>query len=301
VADKTGNSFRYLSLYYVQEDSWSTPFAAATEVFDPPYGIDGAHVTTYISRAAEMIMDADEYVYVMGDRDNQLQFKKSEIPGHLTGGPSGAVWSNFPIHYIGQGYFSRARSIELAPNGNMYFVYYVDDISNVIRLAYNTDSSGLLWDTSTVVYDGSLTGTTGVHDPGLDVDPDGEFHVTFVRVSGANNQLCYVYSADGTSWTSPVVIAEMPDAINDDPICFFVFDGLDFLATVWKGGTHIYISFSFDGGQTWADAVQVDSLLPENVQPDFVVTSDGVMHIAWAAKNDTHYDIHFRNAWLEQT
>jgi hypothetical protein len=25
-----------------------------------------------------------------------------------------------------------------------------------------------------------------------------------------------------------------------------------------------------------------------------------VMHIAWAAKNGAHYDIHYRNAWLEE-
>jgi len=245
-------------------------------------------------------MDADQYVYIMGDRSNLLQFKKSEIPGHLTGGPSGAVWSSFPIYYIGQGYFSRARSIELAPDNKMYFVYYVSDSANVIKLAYNTDSTGLIWDTSTVVYDGSTSGTTGAHDPGLDITPDGKFNVTFARVSGSNYQLCFIHSDDGITWTTPSVIAEMPDAINDDPVCFFVSSGHDFLATVWKSGMHIYLSFSYDGGQTWADAAQVDSLLPENAQPDFIVTSDGIMHIAWAAKNDTHYDIHYRNAWLEE-
>jgi hypothetical protein len=300
VADNTGNSFRYLSLYHMVNGYWSTPFAAATENFGAPWGIDGAHVTIYISRASEMIMDANEYVYVMGDRYNQLQFKKSEVQGHLTGGPSGAVWAGFPIYYIGQGYFSQARSIELAPNDNMYLVYYVNDTSNLIKLAYNSDSTGLTWDISTTAYDGSATGTTGAHDPGLDIDPNGEFHVTFVRVSGADNQLCYIHSTDGSTWTDPVVIAEMPVSFNDDPICFFEFDGLDFLATVWKGGTHIYVSFSFNNGQSWADAVQVDSLLPDNSQPDFTVTSDGVMHIAWAVVNGAHYDIHYRNAWLEQ-
>jgi len=301
VADNTGNSFRYLSLYWVETGAWSTPFAAATELFPPPYDIDGAHITTYISRAPEMIMDADEYVYILGDQNNQIQFKKSEIPGHLTGGPSGVVWQNFPIYYISQGYLSRARSIELAPNNKMYLVYYIDDSANVIKLAYNTDSTGLIWDATTTVYDGSTTTTTGAHDPGLDVTPDGEFHATFIRVSDTNNQLCYVHSDDGTSWSEPVVISEMPVLFNDDPICFFVFDGFNFLATVWKGGDHVYISFSFNDGHTWANAAQVDSLLPENAQPDFTVTSDGVMHVAWAAKNGTHYDIHFRNAWFDQS
>ena len=310
VADKTGNSWRTLALYYVAADKFYTPFTAACQLFPPPIGIDGAHVTTYFNRAPEIIQDADGYVYVMGDGetvpfstgDHVLQFKKSEVPGSLTGGPSGAIWSNFPKYYIGTGYFSRARSIELAPNGTMYFVYYVDDDANLIRLAYNTDSTGLTWDTSTVVYDGTSTIYTGAHDPGLDITPGGEFHVTFIRkdLAAGTDQLCYVHSTDGASWSQPVKIAEMPEAMNDDPICFFVFDSLDFLATVWKAGTHIYVSFSYDGGETWADAAQVDSLLPENAQPDFVVTSDGVMHIAWAAKNGTHYDIHYRNAWLEK-
>jgi hypothetical protein len=300
VADNTGNSFRYLSLYYVAYGTWSTPFAAATELFPPPYNIDGAHVTTYISRAAEMIMDANEYIYIMGDKNNQLQFKKSEIPGHLTGGPSGAVWQNFPIYIIGQGYFSRARSIELAPNDTMYFVYYVDDSSNLIKLGYNTTGNGLTWDTSQVIYDGATSGTAGANNPGLDIDPDGEFHVTFVRLNGADNQLCYIHSVDGTTWTDPVVISEMSVTFNDDPICEFIVDSIETLATVWKGGDHIYVNFSMDGGQTWDDTVQVDSLLPENAQPDFIVTSDGIMHIAWAAKNGTNFDIHYRNAWLEQ-
>ncbi|MFH1513962.1 MAG: hypothetical protein ABIG42_00730, partial [bacterium] len=146
--------------------------------------------------------------------------------------------------------FSRARSIELAPNDNMYFAYYVDDSSNLIKLAYNTDSSGLVWDTSTTVYDGSSTGTTRAHDPGLDIDPDGEFHVTFVRETMLVNQLCYVHSADGISWSSPVVISEMPVKFNDDPICFYNIAGMDILATVWKGGTRIFVSVSLDDGQT---------------------------------------------------
>ncbi len=302
-ASTEGNSWRTLSLWNCLNMTFSAPFSAATELFPPPVGIDGAHVTTYITRASEIIQDADGYVYIMGDKDNQLQFKKSEVPYYLTQGPHGAIWGygNIPIHFIGTGYFSRARSIELAPDDNMYFVYYVDDTANTIQLAYNTDSTGLTWDASTVVYDGSATGTTGAHDPGLDIDPDGDFHVTFIRESGGNDQLCYVHSTDGASWTDPVVIAEMASKMNDDPICFFEFDELDFLAAVWQAGTHIYVSFSYDGGQNWADATQVDSLLDENVQPDFVVTSDGVMHIAWAAKNGTHYDIHYRNAWLEES
>ena len=303
VANTDGNSWRTLSLWNPVNLTFSAPFTAATELFPPPINIDGAHVTTYISRASEIIQGTLGYVYIMGDKDNQLQFKKSEVPYYLTQGPHGAVWGNdnIPVHYIGTGYFSRARSIELAPDDNMYFVYYVNDTANTIQLVYNTDSGGLTWDASTVVYDGSTTGTTGAHDPGLDIDPDGDFHVTFVRESGANNQICYVHSTDGSAWTTPVVIAEMAEDMNDDPICFFEFDELDFLATVWQAGTHIYVSFSYDGGQNWADAVQVDSLLDENVQPDFVVTSDGVMHIAWAALNGTHYDIHYRNAWLEES
>jgi len=295
LADPAGNSWRTIHLYSQTTDEWATPFTQST---DNPY--DCAITSTYISRQPEIVQDADGYIYLLGDRNNMLQFKKSEVPNSLDDGPSGQYWSTFPVYNIGAGYFSRARSCERAPNGTMYFVYYVNDSANVIRLAYNTDSTGLIWNTSTIVYDGSATGTTGAHDPGLDIDPSGEFHVTFVRVAGANNQLCYVHSTDCASWTNPVVIAEMPGTINDDPICFFKFSATDFLATVWRGGTHIYISFSYDGGETWAEAAQVDSLMPQNVQPDFVVTADGVMHIAWAAKNDTYYDIHYRNAWLEE-
>ncbi len=298
VASTDGNSWRYLSLYYVAYGTWSTPFSAATEM--GAYGIDGAHVTTYISRAAEMIQDAPGYVYVMGDQNNILQFKRSGAPGSLTGG--GVVWSSFNIYQIGTGYFSRARSIELAPDDNMYFMYYVNDTANQIRLAYQSDSTGLVWDTSTVAYDGSSTSTTGAHDPGLDIDPDGKFHVTFVRndTTSGNDQLCYIHSTDGTSWTDPVVIAEQADAMNDDPVCLYTLGENEFIATVWKGGDHIYVSFSYDGGNNWYEATQVDSLLPENAQPDFVVTPDGVMHIAWAAKNGTHWDVHYRNAWLEE-
>ena len=294
LANTTGNSWMTIILYSQTTFQWATPFTPSTE---NPY--DGGIITTYITRQPEIIQAADGYVYLLGDRNNMLQFKKSEAPNSLSAGPSGGIWQTFPVYNIGPGYFSRARSSERAPNDTMYFVYYVNDTANLIKLAYNTDSTGLVWDTSTVAYDGSSTSTTGAHDPGLDIDPSGEFHVTFVRVSGANNQLCYINSDDGTTWSQPSVISEIPDTINDNPICFFVFDTIDFLASVWRGGTHIYVSFSGDGGQNWADAVQVDSLLPENIQPDFVVTSDGIMHIAWSAKNNTHYDIHFRNAWLE--
>ncbi|MFH1513961.1 MAG: hypothetical protein ABIG42_00725 [bacterium] len=42
-------------------------------------------------------------------------------------------------------------------------------------------------------------------------------------------------------------------------------------------------------------------MLPTNLQPDFVVTADGVMHIAWAVQNGTHKDIHYRNAWVAES
>ncbi len=299
VRSTDGNSWRTLHLWSPVSETFSTPFSAATEM--GAYGIDGAHVTTYITRAPEIIQDAPGYVYVMGDQNNILQFKRSGAPGSLTGG--GVVWGSFPIYQIGNGYFSRARSIELAPDDNMYFVYYVNDTANQIKLAYQSDSTGLVWDASTVAYDGLSTSTSGAHDPGLDIDPDGDFHVTFVRndSTSGNDQLCYIHSTDGTSWTDPVVIAEQADPMNDDPVCFYTLGENEFISTVWKGGDHIYVSFSYDAGNNWYEATQVDSLLPENAQPDFVVTPDGVMHIAWAAMNGTQYDIHYRNAWLEES
>lgn len=295
LANTTGNSWRTIHLWSQTTFEWATPFNSNTEA---PY--DGAVISTYITRQPELLQDANGYVYVFGDRYNVLQFKKSEVSGSMSGGPSGSIWQYFPVYNIGTGYFSRARSAELAPNNTMYFVYYVNDTANVIKMAHNTSYDGLTWDVSPVVYDGASTGTTGAHDPGMDIDPDGDFHVTFVRVNGSNNELCYVNSTDGTSWSSPVVIDSLPDTINDNPICFFEFSSTEFLATVYRGGDHIYITFSDDYGQKWATPVQVDSLLPENDMPDFCVSSDGVMHIAWSAMNGTNWDVHYRNAWLEQ-
>ncbi len=299
--NRLDNSWRTIHLYSQTTFQWATPFTTVTEPYSS-IGYDSGVITTYIDRMPELLQDADGYIYLLGDRNHMLQFKKSEVADYMSQGASGSIWQYFPIYNIGTGYFSRARSAELAPDGTMYFVYYVDDTANTIRLAYNTDSTGLTWDTSTIAYNGASTGTSGAHDPGMDIDEDNGFHVTLVRhnETSGNDELCYIHSTDGSSWSNPVIIAENAGAINDNPISIFDFGENQVLASVWKAGDHIYISFSVDAGATWYEATQVDSLLAENAMPDFTVTSDGVMHIAWAANNGTDWDIHYRNAWLEE-
>ncbi|MFH1676218.1 MAG: hypothetical protein ABIC40_04255, partial [bacterium] len=292
-----GTSYRTLQLVDPTYTIWATGFFATT--FTDPWP-DGAHVTQNISHFTEILQDAEKYVYTIGDKDGYINFKRSEVPEYIMGGPSGAVWASFPVHTIvNNGYLSRARSSALW-NGKMYLAYF-EPTGNVIRLAHEgTDWQN--WDTSTVIWDGADTGTEGARDPGLQADETG-FHVTFTRgnISKNMDELCYTHSDDGTIWSEPVVIHEDPLKILDTPICRYDWDGLSTLGTVWWTENLIWAAFSIDDGATWSAPVQISELSDQNKQPDLVIANTENWHFVFAGYNpDTSLnEIHYRRGHME--
>ncbi len=291
-------SYRTLNLIMPDELEWSTGFFATT--FPGPNGGEYAHVSHYIFHANEILQDPDKYVYVLGDKDGYIHFKRSEVPEHLTGGPNGPVWSSLPTYtLVNPGTLSRARSSALY-NDVMYLAYF-EEGNNIIKLAYDT-GDWQVWDTSTNIWDGTDTGTTGARDPGLQIDDTG-FHVTFIRHDDAADldQLCYTYSDDGASWSEPVVVHESAETILDSPIIRYDWDDLSTLGTVWWEGDTIWAKFSIDDGATWSDPVLVSETYAVNKQSDLAIALTENWHFVFASLNPTTglWEIHYRRGHME--
>lgn len=296
-----GTSYRTLQLADPSNTIWATGFLGTTFNDSGQYP-DGAHVTQNIDRFTELLQDADKYVYTLGDKGGYIHFKRSEVPEYITGGPSGAIWSSFPVYTLANpGTLSRARSSALY-NGFMYLAYY--EIANKrIKLAKASNYQN--WNTSTVIWDGSSAPYTDVRDPGLHLDETG-FHVSFVRAKVVDTnvyELCYTYSSNGNSWTEPVVIRKAATAmdIKDSPIIRYDWDGVSTLGVVWWENTSIYAAFSVNDGKSWSDPVLVSETYPQNKQPDLVISPTDNWHFVFASLNTTTnlYEIHYRRGHME--
>jgi hypothetical protein len=297
-----GNSYRTLQLVNNFDDTiWNSGFLGTTFHDVNPYP-DGSHVTQDIYHANELLQDAEKYVYTLGDKNKIIKFKRSEVPEYIMGGPSGAIWQNFPTHTIADpGTLSRARSSALF-NGTMYLSYYEEE-NNVIRLA-SASSDWQTWDTSGIIYQADGVNYAGPRDPGLQVDSTG-FYCTFVRLptNVDHDELCFTYSPDGLTWTNPTVIHQGGDVFNiqDNPVIHYDWNGISVVGVVWWEGPAIWTSFSVDNGLTFSDPILVSESSPQNKQSDLAISPLGNWHFVYAGLDEstTLNKIHYRRGHME--
>jgi hypothetical protein len=171
----------------------------------------------------------------------------------------------------------------------------------VIRLAQSS-GDGLVWDTSTVIWDADGSGAHLPRDPGLQVDETG-FCVTFVRTDYLTgfNELCFTCSDDGADWSEPVVIRSNVFDILDSPISRYDWEGTSTLGTVWCENEKIWAAFSVDGGSTWSDPVLVSETYEQNKQCDLAIAPSGNWHFVFASHDpyDGMWEIHYRRGHME--
>jgi hypothetical protein len=280
---------------------WSIGFLATTFDDDgPPTNL--SFNTQDIYHANELLQDADKYVYTLGDPGKVIKFKRSEVPEHIMGGPSGSYWSSFPTYVIADpGTLSRARSSALF-NGTMYLAYYEED-NNIIRLA-SASTDWQTWDTSDIIYQADSVNYAGPRDPGLQVDSTG-FYCTFVRMptNVDHDELCFTYSAYGHTWTDPVAIHQSGDVFNimDSPVIHYDWNGVSVIGTVWWEGPRIWAAFSVDSGVTWSDPMLVSESSQQNIQPDLAISPSGNWHFVFAGFNESTSlnKIHYRRGHME--
>ncbi len=270
-----------------------------------PTGYEVASRSHNCDYANEIAQDGDGYVYLFGDKDDTLRFKRSPVPECLNCAPPPpppyySDWSYVEEHtMVSPGRLSWIRSSVLY-DGTIYLAYFEPD-NNTIRLARST-GDWLVWDTSEIIWDGSGSDTSEARDPGLIVDETG-FHATFVRTddSTGHYQLCYVYSADGDAWSDPVVVHDAVEEIIDTPICRYDWEDWSVLATVWWEDNDVWSSFSLDEGATWCDPILVGEISSQNKHADLVIASTGNWHFVFTEHSGIGdlYELRYRRAHLE--
>jgi len=296
----TNTSWRTNNHIYLDTDPAEWWIGYADTTFDGPYWHETATYAHDIDHANEIVQDSDGYVYLFGDRDDNITFKRSELPDRLDGGPSTNMWNLHPDYTLADpGILSRVRASALH-DGTSYVAYYEPD--NAVRLAKMSLPDWQTWDVSTVIWDGSGSDTSDARDPGLHVDESG-FHIVFVRTDNitGNDQICYTYSSDGDSFSDPVVIRDCTGDILETPVFRYDVDTTSVIATIWWEGDLIYASWSEDEGFSWADPVQLSNMEDVNAYPDFWIAESGNWHIAFSSLNDSSalWELHYLRAHLE--
>ncbi len=292
-------SYQTYNLTSLDESTLGAGHASGTFP-DGPNGSEKANnFNSAIDNASEIIQDAEHYVYFFGDSGGQISFKRSVTPECLNCAPGTFNWSGYPTFLlVNPGRVSRVRSSSLY-SGVMYLAYF-EPAGNIIRLASSIDGNS--WDTSAVVWDGAGSDTIGARDPGLLIDSTG-YHVTFVRndlISG-NDEVCYSYSSNGTTWSTPVEIYEGTLKLQDTPITRYDWESYSVLATVWWEGDNIMTSYSLDDGATWTEPVLVSVQDEQNKHADLWIAPTGNWHFVFSNFNDgtTYWEIVYRRAHLE--
>ena len=296
--DTAWRTFNHMHLYTDPAEWW---IGYADTVFDGPYNHESACYAHDIDYANDIVQDSDGYIYLFGDRDDVISFKKSELPDRLDGGPTTNMWELHPKYeMVPYGRLSRVRSSALY-NDTSYIIYYEPD-NDLIRLAKMVLPDWETWDTSAVVWDADGSGAHRPRDPGLFVDDSG-FYVTFVRTDFLTgfNEVCYTWSADGIDWSEPVVVRSNVFTILETPIFRYTVDDVPVIGTMWWEDTRIYASWSTNEGISWANPVLLSTMYDDNGYPDFWIADTGNWHFTFASYNPTSelWELHYRRGHIE--
>lgn len=144
-------------------------------------------------------------------------------------------------------------------------------------------------------------GTANSMSPDIGVDLDDAIHVVWSDDRTSSYGIYYSGSIDqGQTWSSakridsgtPGSNSRMPSVAVDrsnSPFSYRIY--VAWLEGLAAGGAHIFASYSYDSGATWATPVSVDTA-PQSViclDPDVAVDSSGNVYVAWWDNRDPSY------------
>jgi hypothetical protein len=135
-------------------------------------------------------------------------------------------------------------------------------------------------------------------EPNLVVDKDDSVYFSFARrIEGSRTEVVIVKTSDGgRSFGPPVIVTTLP--LNTfAPNCRLITDPLGRLTAVWRapiadGSYDIFLSQSFDGGQTFSSPVNLSANVGGSEIPCGAADSRGNLFIGWvddSAANDDFF------------
>lgn len=138
----------------------------------------------------------------------------------------------------------------------------------------------------------NLANPSGPHSsqPHLSSTADSELILSWVQANGEGQQSLLFARYNGTRWIAPKTVVTLPK-ISDLPKVIGLTDGG--LGAVWgtetkigdMGSSEVYVSRSKDGGQTWSDALKVNSdqkVKTARYNPDIAALPKGEMAVLWS-------------------
>lgn len=221
-----------------------------------------------------------------GHEDAFIYFRASDDYGETW--PISAELLQDPWHW------RWARYGNVAGHGDTVFVSFREDSITCWR---STDM-GVTWESP-----GYITNDHSGYPPSI-AYAAGVVSIAYNLSSGGQLDVFYIRSTDhGVSWTEPLFIgfqdgitAQWPevaaDSLGNIAICW-----MDYLGTPhsWTGG--IWVRISHDYGETWEEAVRLDSDY-KGMAGTSVVIDGNYVGVAWASSGGfDNGRLHYRESW----
>lgn len=246
-----------------------------------------------------MAVDGDDVIHVVWNQDYsgnaEIYYSRSI--------DRGATWSSQVLESIVSYPDAQSASypdIAVGPNDELYVIYKeLDDavaLYSVVNISMSFDG-GSTW-----------TGTSAdfpvcqpvrlIIDPHIEVDPDGNIHVTWRgsqdTASPYHYEMFYSRSLDGgaswSGWSADRIISYYQTGGASVSNNNMGMDHCGYLYAVWNethstGNSEIHISISTDGGTSWSGET-VDEIIsyPDGIngyRPYLVAGIDDTLHVCW--------------------
>ncbi len=201
---------------------------------------------------------------------------------------NGLTWSDSLYTGVNFPYFNKFYSIIKTNSNKLYLAYFGP---NGIYLRQSSDF-GVSWSNAIKIISFLVTN----NEIRITETRDSILWITYNR-SGKNY---FIKSTDGgNSWSSPVIFntpasskSLFINSLNDGKYCAIVQDSS-------SGNKDIYISYSYDNGNTWSNFQPLINSGLDEEAPFFIATSSGKASLIYSVRKPTpfinyfQYDIYF--------
>ena len=215
--------------------------------------------------------------------------------------PSGGSWTEAEAIPLEESYTPYFPILAVEPDGTLHLAW--DDYSGSgidEDIFYKNKPSGGSWSATEVV---STESSDYSYAPNLEVDSNGDVHITWDELTDYTTDVCYKKKPSGGSWT-PVEFISLYEAsfisdlaVETDGTVHVVWDEMDLDGDFWFT---IFYKNKPSGG-SWTDAEVVSTESEEDaIYPNVAVESDGTVHVVWVDMNDysgsgSDVDIFYKN------
>ncbi len=268
---------------------------------DSGYNNSGIYVIMDIHGNA-VIFTHDGFPICFGDYGGQITYRRSTTPNkaHPTGDWLG--WYSLPeyVAVASPATLSRTRNILRDASDNIHLVYSSSLSTDTwIRMASNSEDVIQANWSYMDIYDGAGDGYDQARDPSIKLESDGDWHCAFILYTTdpeSFESIAYCRSADGASWSAPVTVYQAPglNVLNDATIEAVEVEGQEILVITYTEADMVYLTFSYDEGETWQEPVLMSS--GSDHRPDTCATSDGYIHTVWEHDKGTDYRLEYLRA-----